>query len=238
MPIVPLLAPVLGIDPQAGYQPVQAEGRKLFELISGAVQDYLRASVRDAPTLILVEDMHWFDEDTVEAVRRLLDTDLGGHVMIVMTSRNPVPLPDGSVAEVFELGPLSSDATDQLITALHPDATATEKRAVKRRCDGVPLYIEEVVAKLKDRPSDAATMVGVPDTLYEALFARLRSSESSVRVIEAAAIIGSRIERSLLSVGRRPAGGRSRRGAGRTGRRPGPRAGRKGHLAFPSRAAA
>jgi class 3 adenylate cyclase len=197
--IVPLLAPVLGIDPQAGYKAVQAEGRKLFELISGAVQDYLRASVRDAPALILVEDMHWFDEDTVEAVQRLLDTDLGGHVMIVMTSRNHVPLPEGSAAVVFELGPLSGDATDRLITALHPDATATEKRAVQRRCDGVPLYIEEVVAKLRDRPSDAATMVGVPDTLYEALFARLRSSESSVRVIEAAAIIGSRIERSLVS---------------------------------------
>ena len=197
--VIPLLAPVLGIDPQAGYAPVQAEGRKLFALISAAVQDYLRASVRDKPTLVLVEDMHWFDEDTVEAVQLLLGADLGGHVMIVMTSRDHVPLPDGSAAEVFELGPLSGDATEKLITALHPDATATEKRAVKRRCDGVPLYIEEVVAKLRDRPSDTATMVGVPDTLYEALFARLRSSVSSVRVIEAAAIIGGRIERSLLS---------------------------------------
>ena len=36
--VIPLLAPVLGIDPQAGYAPVQAEGRKLFDLISAAVQ--------------------------------------------------------------------------------------------------------------------------------------------------------------------------------------------------------
>ena len=119
---------------------MQAEGRKLFELISGAVQEYLRASVRDTPTLILVEDMHWFDEDTVEAVQLLLGADLGGHVMIVMTSRDHVPLPDGSAAEVFELGPLSGDATEQLITALHPDATADREargEAPLRRCTAV-----------------------------------------------------------------------------------------------------
>ena len=38
---VPLLAPVLGIGAEAGYEPVAAEGRKLYELIAQAVQDYL-----------------------------------------------------------------------------------------------------------------------------------------------------------------------------------------------------
>ena len=32
--VVPLLAPVLGIGAEAGYQPVPAEGRKLYELIA------------------------------------------------------------------------------------------------------------------------------------------------------------------------------------------------------------
>ena len=69
---------------------------------------------------------------------------------------------------------------------------------MRRRCDGVPLFIEEVVAKLKEVPPDEASSVGVPDTLYEALFARLQSSPNAVPVVEAAAIIGSRVERSLL----------------------------------------
>jgi hypothetical protein len=76
--------------------------------------------------------------------------------------------------------------------------TSDEQRAVRRRCDGVPLYIEEVVAKLKEHPSDESNSVGVPDSLYEALFARLRSSKNAIQVVEAAAIIGSRVERSLL----------------------------------------
>ena len=40
---MPLLAPVLGIQAQVGYEQVAAEGRKLHELIAEAVQTYLLA---------------------------------------------------------------------------------------------------------------------------------------------------------------------------------------------------
>jgi class 3 adenylate cyclase len=195
---VPLLAPVLGIGPEAGYKPVPAEGRTLYQQITGAVHEYLMACSRDATSLILVEDMHWFDEDTFDVVCSLLSADLGGHVLVVITNRAQMSLPDTARAQVFELKPLSDNEADQLITALHPGVRADEQRAIRQRCVGIPLYIEEVVAKLKEQPSDAFSSRGVPDTLYEALFARLHSSQSAVRVVEAAAIIGSRIERGLL----------------------------------------
>jgi class 3 adenylate cyclase/predicted ATPase len=196
--IVPLLAPVLGIGPETGYQTAPAEGRKLYQQIAGAVHAYLMAFSRDAPTLIVVEDVHWFDEDTFDVVGSLLSGDLGGHVLVVMTNRVRMSLPDTARAQVFELKPLSDDEADQLITALHPGVRADEQHAIRERCVGLPLYIEEVVAKLKQQPYDASNSRGVPDTLYEALFARLRPSQSAVRVVEAAAIIGSRIERGLL----------------------------------------
>jgi class 3 adenylate cyclase len=196
--IVPLLAPVLSIEPGSGYQPVRADGRKLSDLIAGAVHDYLLACVRDGPAVVLVEDMHWFDPSTIQVVQDLLNADLGGHVQIVMASRELTSLPDTSRTAVFELEPLTNDEADQLIVALHPEVTTDELRAVRRRCDGVPLYIEEVIAKLKRQPSDESGSVGVPDTLYEALFARLRSSSNAIPVVEAAALIGSRVERNLL----------------------------------------
>ena len=68
--IVPLLAPVLGIAPDAGYRPVDAEGHKLQERIAGAIRDYLLACVGDGPALVLAEDMHWFDSPTVDVVSR------------------------------------------------------------------------------------------------------------------------------------------------------------------------
>ena len=122
-----------------------------------------------------------------------------------MTSRDPASLPDGSQVKTFHLYPLTDDETEQLIAALHPEMTVGHGAAVRRRCDGIPLYIEEVVAKLREQPLDEARMAGVPDTLYEALFARLRPSDEALLVVEAAAIIGGRIDRPCCSRSSTPA---------------------------------
>ena len=196
--VVPMLAPVLGIDAHHGYQAVQADGRALYDRIRVAVHDYLVACVREGPALVLVEDMHWFDEDSIEVVAALLEEDLGGHVLVVMTGRDSESLPASERAKAFDLNALTDDEADQLIVALHPSMAVDARRAVRHRCDGVPLYIEEVVAKLKEQPTDAAESPLVPDTLYEALFARIRSSTDAMPVVEAAAVLGNRVERSLL----------------------------------------
>ena len=85
---------------------------------------------------------------------------------------------------------LTDEQTDALITALDPDLKADERAAVAARCDGVPFYIEQVVAGL--------SQTGVPETLYEPLFARLRASPKVVPVVEAAAVIGRQIDLGLL----------------------------------------
>jgi class 3 adenylate cyclase len=195
--LIPLLAPVLSI-PQGNYEPMKAEGRKLYEQIAGAVFKYLLACVRDVPALILAEDMHWFDEDTLELVGSLLEADLGGHVLIVMTSRGDVTVPKGPHTTALELEPLTTEEADRLIVSLYPGLTPDQRRLVRHRSDGIPLYIEEIVAKVKEEPSDEPSSVGVPDTLYEALFARLRSSTNALRVAETAAIVGGRFDRTLL----------------------------------------
>jgi class 3 adenylate cyclase len=194
---VALLAPVLGISPDTGYDPVAAEGHKLHENISTAIQEYLIACTGGQPALVLVEDMHWFDASTIEVVQALLGAGLE-RMLVVMTARELASLPDSSKAQVFALTPLTDDETDQLISALHPEMSAPNRNVVRRRCDGVPLYIEEVVAKLKEHSSDGEDSARVPDTLYEALFARLRSSEGAIRVVEAAATIGSQFDHGLL----------------------------------------
>jgi class 3 adenylate cyclase/tetratricopeptide (TPR) repeat protein len=192
---VPLLAPVLGISPEAGYEPVHADGRKLYRQIVAGVCDYLVACAGGAPAVILAEDMHWFDEDTVEVVEKLVGRNTG-NLLVVLTNRVAGVADSRDDVEQFDLKPLSNDETDQLVSALHPDMGAKERAVVRRRCDGIPLYIEEVVAKLTELATDASSQV--PDSLYEALFTRLRSSRGGIKVVEAAAIIGSRVDRSLL----------------------------------------
>lgn len=195
--MVPLLAPVLGVTPGEGYVPVAAEGNRLKEQIRGAIRDYMIACTSNGPGLVVAEDMHWFDPSTTEVVHSLLNADVGRR-LIVMTSRELSSLPKSGVSQVLELGPLTDEETDKLVTALHPEMSARDRSEVLRRCDGVPLYIEEIVAKLVERPIDARDSARVPDSLYEALFARLRSSAGAIAVVQAAAIIGSRFDRGLL----------------------------------------
>ena len=195
--MVPLLAPVLAISPQAGYQAADADGARLYRRILRAVRVYLLACFGAGPALVVAEDMHWFDEDTTEIVQSLLDHD-SGRLLVVMTSREAVPVPDSQHVAQFGLAPLTDSESDELITALYPELNADGRRAVRRRCDGLPLFIEEVVAKLREQPADAAESAHVPDSLYEALFARLRSHDA-VRVAEGAAVVGDRVERRLLA---------------------------------------
>ncbi len=195
--IVPLLAPVLAVGPEAGYRADDADGDRLYRRIARAVRDYLVACLGDGPALVVAEDMHWFDADTAEVVRSLLEDD-SGRLLVVMTSRESASLPDGPRVAKFVLQPLTDQESDELIAALHPELGADGRAAVCRRCDGLPLFIEEVVAKLKDQPADAAESTRVPDSLYEALFARLRSHHA-VQVAEGAAVVGDVIERRLLA---------------------------------------
>lgn len=194
--VVPLLAPVLGITPEAGYQPATANAGARFDQITSAVKDYLLACVSSGPALILAEDIHWYDEDTISIVNSLLRVD-NNRLMVIVTGRSVPPL--RGFIEELDLKPLAAEDSDALIRALHPDMAAEARKAVQERCDGVPLFIEEVVAKLKYQSEDLDEQTQVPDSLYETLVARLRSSTGSLLIVETAALIGSRFDRDLLS---------------------------------------
>ena len=192
---VPLLAPVLGIAPEHGYDPVPAEGRKLQELIAGAIQRYLLACLGDAPGLVVAEDMHWFDPSTIEVLGALLGAT-GGRLLAVLTGRDGSWLSGEWPVKVFDLTPLTDEQCDELVVALDPTVTDDERDSVRGRCDGMPFYIEQVVSGL--RTSGTENTPTVPDPLYEPLFARLLAYPNVVPVVEAAAVIGRYVERGLL----------------------------------------
>jgi len=195
---VPLLAPVLGIAPEDGYVPVSAEGRKLQQLISEAICRYLLACLGGGPGLVVAEDVQWFDPSTIEVLGALLSAG-GGRLVMVLTGRDSGWLGPGWPVTVFDLGPLAAEQSDALILALDPTVTEQQRAQIRNRCDGVPFYIEQVVAELAAAPRGEASEPAVPETLYEPLRARLRGSPAVVRVAEAAAVIGRHGDRSLLA---------------------------------------
>jgi class 3 adenylate cyclase/tetratricopeptide (TPR) repeat protein len=190
----PLLAPVLAVAPEHGYQPAAVEGRTLYELIGATVQQYVLACIGDQAGLVVAEDVHWFDPSTIELLNSLL-TGAAGRLLAVLTGREGDWLRTDWPVTLFDLAPLTDEQSDALIKALDPSVTDAQRVAVRNRCDGVPFYIEHVVGELDAAGAES----GVPEALYEPLFARLQHPHADVvPVVEAAAVIGRTGDLPLL----------------------------------------
>ena len=191
---VPLLAPVLGVGPEHGYHPAAVEGRTLYELIGATVQQYMLACIGDQAGLVVAEDVHWFDPSTIELLNSLLGA-ADGRLLVVLTGREGDWLRTDWPVTLFELAPLTDEQSDALINTLDPSVTDAQRAAIRSRCDGVPFYIEHVVAELDAAGAES----GVPEPLYEPLFAKLHHPHADVvPVVEAAAVIGRAGDLPLL----------------------------------------
>jgi class 3 adenylate cyclase/tetratricopeptide (TPR) repeat protein len=220
--LLPSLAAILTIPPEAGYRALQADAQKLHEAIVAAAARYLLASLGSGPALLLVEDVHWCDKSTLEVIARVLRADRGD-LLVVVTSRDAPSSALGRV-DTISLGPLDDASGSELVRSLDPGLNDALCREVVNRSDGVPLFLEELVrgiGALGDKPLDvpqvrpaspitlgtrsepAMQLSGppgpVPEALYEPLVARLHATGSGLSVAAAAAVIGRDVEHRLLA---------------------------------------
>lgn len=192
--ILPLLAPLMGIAPSAGYEPVPSEGRRLEEQIAEAAGSYIAACAAGQPTIIVAENLHWFDSATRELLSTLMDAQPQG-MLVVGTSRD-----DETGWEAIELKPLSQPARLALIDALHEGVGEQDRVALAARSGGIPLYLEELVRAGAVHPvGDSAPVPGsVPSALYEPLVARLYATPRALPVAATAAAAGHEVDHALL----------------------------------------
>jgi class 3 adenylate cyclase len=196
---VPLLAPVLGIDPSAGYDQAATEGRKLEEQVAQAIVRYVVAAADRQPAIVMAENLHWFDDASRTLLADLLRVG-PGNLLVVATSRNP----ERGRWETIELRPLTLAGRLALIDALEEGISEQDRLALATRSDGIPLYLEELVraGALPDGhgAGGAAPVPGsVPEVLYEPLVARLYETPSALPVAATAAAAGQEVDRSLLA---------------------------------------
>jgi predicted ATPase len=105
----------------------------------------------DGTLVLLIEDIQWLDEASVDAIGWALE-ETGEQWLFALVlgrpeaSRRWPRLWDGSLAARIELGPLTERATEALVyAALGPDAPPTRVRAIVERSTGNPLFAEELV---------------------------------------------------------------------------------------------
>lgn len=122
---------------------------------------YFRALSADAPTLLYLEDIHWADTPSLEAVRHVLKECPGLRLMVVALARPTLferNLPwaqwAGQVPHTqLHLPPLSAAASRALATNILQRATTLPTDLldlVVARAEGNPFYIEELIKMLMD----------------------------------------------------------------------------------------
>jgi class 3 adenylate cyclase len=162
---------------------------------SGWAQDLAAGS---GPLLLVVEDAHWADPSTIEAVQLIART--GAPVLVLMSARpeiadDPNVNPDAQLT----LDRLSADDARELLDGL-PEAAELKpdvRDALVLRADGVPLFLEELARGLSE--GGATSEGALPTTLSEVITARLDRLGEAKRVAQAAAVIGRTFDRELLA---------------------------------------
>ena len=182
---------------------------------------YIDRLRRGGPTVIVAENLHWFDD----ATRALLTT--------LVEDRRPAMLVLGDLArargrlwEAIELQPLTAGwpprADRRAPGRASPSRTASRwpRAAAASPCtsrsSSAPAPITRPIARTIAVPVPGS----VPAALYEPLVARLYATPSALPVAAAAAAAGREVDRSLLAVDDRPSRPRSStRPAGAASRR-------------------
>ncbi len=101
-----------------------------------------------APVILIVDDVHWLDEDSAEALASLMPRLATLPVLLLLASRlaePPVALAGGALIHLA-LPPLDRDAAASLARHNLPGAVETPATRVAQicaRCDGNPLFIEQ-----------------------------------------------------------------------------------------------
>lgn len=167
-----------------------------------------RALSERAPTLILLEDLHWIDTPSEEVLRDVL-ADLPGLRLLVVITHRPGWSPPWSKwgwPERVTIRPLREADAALLAGSVLGDVVLSPELAqyVAERASGNPFFVEELLHALQERDGIVerngqvhlvpAAAQRLPTTLTEILLARLDRLEGQVRTV---AQVGSVLGRTF-----------------------------------------
>lgn len=189
------LGPLYDIALQTGgvlLELLEAESRQ------SAIFTACLAEIRKTPTILLIEDVHWADEATLDLLQYLARRSGQSGSLVILTYRDdelgaghPLRRVLGDLASFkwvyrIPVPSLSREAVGQLAGKGRVDAAE-----LHRLTNGNPFFVTEVLA---------AGEAGIPATVRDAVLARAaRLSAPARSFLEAAAVIGLRSEARLLA---------------------------------------
>jgi class 3 adenylate cyclase len=195
------LAPFLSLPVNDSYASLELSAEQRQARALKALVDQLLGLAAQKPVLYILEDAHWIDPATREAITHTLARLAEARILMVITHR-PDWQPDWArhpQVTALTLNRLSRGQGAAIARAAAAAALSEEIVArILRRADGVPLYIEELTRSVVET-GGAVGDSGVPETLQASLLARLdRLGPEIKEIAQIAAVIGREFGSDLL----------------------------------------
>ncbi|MBX3273693.1 MAG: protein kinase [Sandaracinaceae bacterium] len=174
----------------AALEAARSDGELRAYWLRRTAIEWLRAETRRGPLVLIVEDLQWGDEPSLEILGESLE---GAHPLVLVTTERPEPArgppPAWPAVEELRLGGLPTPAAASLVAAaLRGDASDELVASVIARAQGNPLFLEELARHARERRGET-----LPASVLSVLEARLaRLDPETRRVLRAASVLGER----------------------------------------------
>jgi class 3 adenylate cyclase/tetratricopeptide (TPR) repeat protein len=155
------------------------------EEIAYAFRKLLESVAAERPVVCVFDDIHWGEETFLDLVEHIADLSRDAPILVLCSARPELldrrpGWAGGKVnATTVLLEPLRPEDADALIESLgHVDATLADR--IRDAAEGNPLFVEQMVALVKESGNGDVT---VPPTIQALLAARLDQLEPSERAV-------------------------------------------------------
>jgi tetratricopeptide (TPR) repeat protein len=181
------------------------------QLLHGLLATFDRL-INQGPSLVIVEDIHWADEASLDTFLHLARSAPTRALLLVLTMRGEDAGPSvidfrGTLARQrliteLVLGPLDRDEVEAMVGCIiGEDPRSQLIETIVALTEGNPFFVEELVrtaiASGRDRLAEGG--LGVPRTVHDAVQRRVHGlSEAARYILQLAAVTGRRFDFALL----------------------------------------
>src|SRR5881409_1379720 len=174
------------------------EGERSQEEIAWAARAWAEQLAQAQPLVLLFEDVHWGEEPLLELIEHLAASVREAPLLLVCLARPELldvrPGWGGGRlrATALELEPLQPEESAELVEALTAALELpVDAETVLLKTEGNPLFLEEMVRMLAERPRGGGERI--PDTLQALIAARIDRLPAAPRVVLQRASVMGRI---------------------------------------------
>ncbi|HWO81860.1 AAA family ATPase [Gaiella sp.] len=169
-----------------------AGGSATAEETARSIAEFLAAGAGERPLMVVVDDIQWAEQTLLDLLEGLPASLSAAPVLVLALTRPELLERRGDWPATVRLEPLGAQDLEDILDALLGQAPAVVRARLAAASGGNPLFLEELVAMLRDDgvlesgngdgkvPDDLAALA-LPTSLSALLGARLDSLDSRVR---------------------------------------------------------